>query len=149
MICSSVMLRCILLLCFLLSVAGCLLNEHGLNCGEPLDPDFKGCYKRALDERQYIAIIQDNTILDASHHEAGEDECNQLVGEGRGLLAGIGEMREWSFTGRVDSFGNATLTVTLEGDGEERTVAATRVISVPSEMILDGGERLLKRDTCP
>jgi len=149
MIRPCVMLRYIVLLCFLISVAGCLLNEHGLNCGDPLDPDFKGCYKRASDERQYIAIIQDNTSLDASHHEAGEDECNQLVGEGRGLLAGIGEMREWSFTGRVDSWGRATLTVALEGDGEERTFTATRVDEVPSQMILDGGERLLKRDTCP
>ncbi|MHB8138636.1 MAG: hypothetical protein ACYDGO_09670 [Smithellaceae bacterium] len=148
MIRPFVMLRYIVLLCFLLSVAGCL-NAEGLNCGDALDPDFKGCYKRASDERQYIAIIQDNAILDASHHEAGEDECNQLVGEGRGLLAGIGEMREWSFTGRVDSFGHATLTVTLEGDGEERTVTAIHADSVPSQMILNGGERLLKRDTCP
>lgn len=149
MVRSSIMLRYIVLLCFLLSVAGCLLNEHGLQCGDPLDPDFKGCYKRASDERQYISIIAGNDVLDAAHHEAGEDECNQIIGQGRGLLTGIGEMREWSFTGRVESFGHATLTVTLEGDGEERTVTATRVDSVPSEMILNGGERLLKRDTCP
>jgi hypothetical protein len=149
MIRPCVMLRSVVLLCLLLSAAGCLLNEHGLNCGDPFDPDFKGCYKRASDERQYIAIIQDNTTLDAAHHEAGEDECNQLVGEGRGLLAGIGEMREWSFTGRVDSLGHATLTVTLEGDGEERTVTAIRADSVPSQLILNDGERLLKRDTCP
>ncbi len=157
----SVVLQYFFLLCLLLSGTGCLLNEHGLNCGDPIDPDLKGCYKLASDETQYIAIVKGNTMLEAEHHvhpfdeaDEGEDNCDQLVGKGRGILLDRG-MTEWSFVGHVDSHGSATLTITLEGgDVEENTLTVLQssdlsTLDIRENRYHNVQHRLLKREACP
>jgi hypothetical protein len=130
-----IILLSILLPFFLLSATGCILNSEGTWC-ETIDANFHGCHKRDYDPRQYIAIIQ--------------GRCSEIHGTGRGMMWNLGEMNEWSFSGRVTGNDSAELHVTIEATGEERTVYATQDVDELS--ITESGHstrRLSRYETCP
>ena len=79
-----------------------------------IDADFGYCYKLESDRTQYIAI-------------SPRTGCNEIFGQGRGVLGGIGTDVEWSFSGTVTDLNTADLTATIEGTGEVRiNIAATQ-----------------------
>ncbi len=91
------------------------------------------------DERQYIAIVQ--------------GDCDHLSGVGRGMLAGLEETTEWSFSGYISSVDHATLTINIEGSEETRTIIATQMSSGFTLDFFESNDaprwRLSLRETCP
>ena len=138
----SIILIPLSLFYILFSDIGCsrILRPEGAPC-DAIDEDFQGCYKLETDRNQYIGISPGT-------------ECNQIFGQGRGVLEGIGADAEWSFWGTVTAADNAELTATIEGTGEVRMrIAATQL---PTGLIIRENGRDLglltpreSPETCP